>query len=198
METGYPFRLYANPFKQMLLLVAAVGFVVGSVWMFLSSTQHGDIFRAIIGVCGALLFGLGTIAGLDLLVENVLLRRPLLEIDGLGWRYRYPLGWGSELVNWQDITLINCYSQRLSPTTTTYYLSVRVRDVSRLSHPRIRALNARLLPSMRNAAFSLQLNQVFGRCTPEKCVMLLERIASAGAHEMRLYGIQMQESVRKW
>ncbi len=124
-----------------------------------------------------------------------ILRRPLLEIDASGWSYR-PLFSGEWTIEWQNIERVMIYRQRGACGTSAHYLTIRAKDPGRLPHRRMRAFTATIYPSLSGAVTLVSLNFVFLRVTPAKCAALLERIRTTCADELRLYGVEVDSTVR--
>ncbi|HEY1387065.1 MAG TPA: STM3941 family protein [Ktedonobacterales bacterium] len=188
MRVGQPLRLYANPVKLVLLLLASAIFVAIGLLML-----HDPKASAFIAWAAIVFFGLGVVVFLIMVIRDVVLRRAVLQIDERGWSYRSGSPVGSRTVNWQDIAHVALYRQQMGPGRTMYYLVVHGRDLNKVT--RAAHFSARFYPSLQGSLMMLPLNYLFVRTTPKKVKGVLERIRTRYGYELQLYGIQVDAEI---
>jgi hypothetical protein len=199
-HTTSSLRFYANPLKLGLYLAGAVGFVIVGYLLLQDPKIHADM-RKTLGTYAAVgFFGLCAVVFLFMILMtlgNIMLRRPVLEVDAQGWHYMPRTYFGAiQVVDWQDIAAIGAYRQRGARGTSMYYLIVSAREPEKLPRQRLKSLVGRAYPAIREMAILVPLNVLFLRVTPRKCESLLARIRMQFAHELQFYGIRVDDEVR--
>jgi hypothetical protein len=103
-DEAYPLRFYAQPLKVIALFLMMAGVCALAVWLALSpNVPPGGKPAAFFSIP---LFGYGAIAYLTLVVQRVIMGRPLLEIDARGWAYAMPFTLGERSLPWDNIASI--------------------------------------------------------------------------------------------
>jgi hypothetical protein len=196
LSAGLPLRLYANPIKQVLYLLICTAFVATGLWIIQSPGPRGRSFAPIFGWFAVVFFGLSTVVILITFVVYVLLRRPVVLIDGHGWSYVSGLSPKAQHVDWQGITRIALFRHKFQSgyRSQTHYHLVLFGEAGPFGQtlPRLRARLQKMYPMFRGAIMTVPLNTLFFRTTTAKCVALLERIEAACGQEMALYDIRIE------
>lgn len=195
MITSQPLRLYANPVKEFLYLLASAAFVSIGIFLLQDPKVRANPSKAVMAYAAIVFFGLGVVVFLIMIVRETVFRHPVLQIDAQGWNYTNPLGGKAQAVPWQNIRAIAVFRQKM-PRTSMYHLVVYAKDPQQLpQHPRAQAFAMRFFPtlsaSMSDVAMSVILNTLFVHTTPAKSKRLLERIASTCAHDIQLHRVQV-------
>ncbi len=191
MLTNQPLRLYANPVKPFLFLLGSLVFTLLGFLMLQDPKVQANPSKAVWAYVAIVLFGLGSLVFVVMIVRNVILRQPVLQIDAQGWRFTPSLSGKEQAVTWDNIGAIALYQRTLPRGGTVYQLVVYARDPHRLPHPRASAFTARVSPALAGAAMTIPVNAFFLRSTFAKSKQLLERIASSSAYEIQYYGVQV-------
>lgn len=190
MITSQPLRLYANPVKEFLYLLASAAFVSIGIFLLQDPKVRANPSKAVMAYAAIVFFGLGVVVFLIMIVRETVFRHPVLQIDAQGWNYTNPLGGKAQAVPWQNIRAIAVFRQKM-PRTSMYYLVVYARDPQQVPHPRTQAFTAHFYPSLSGAALSIPLNTLFVRTTPANSKRLLERIVSTCAPDIQLHRVQV-------
>jgi len=200
MRTSHPLRLYANPVRLLLYLLVFGAVTLGGLWLV--RTSGADPRFIVVGWIFIVFFGFGTAIFLVQFGLDVILRRPVLQIDEQGWSSRPSLLQGKRSANWQDIKDVGIYrqwagqSRIFRSTRYAFYLVVHVRRPDNASRGWLEAFSIRLYPSLQEARMAVPLNSLFLQATPEKVGQLLTYILNTYAHEIHLYGIQASTEVQ--
>ncbi len=200
MITSHSLRLYANPIRLLLYLLVFGAITLGGVWLL--RTSGGDPLLVVVGWIFIVFFGLGTAIFLAQFVRDVVLRRPILQIDEQGWSSRPSLVQGKRSASWQDIEDLGVYRQWagqrgiLRSTRYAYYLVVHGRRTEIASHGRLDALSIRFYPLLQESMMAVPLNTLFLRTTPEKVEQVLRYILHTYSHEIQVRRIQASTEVR--
>jgi hypothetical protein len=129
------------------------------------------------------------------MARDLLLRRPLLQVDAKGWTYYPALRRHARQFPWQDIGRVALYCQRVR-SSRTFYLVLEARHPDQLRPSRAQALTARLYPSMSLALMGIPLNSAFMRASPAKVERLLHRIQAEFSDEFYRYGIAVADTIQ--
>lgn len=188
-------RLYNSPFKQSLYLLGSLSFVaVGLLLLsepkFRASTPNVVMAYLCIGF-----FGLGVVAFLYSMARDLLVRRPLLEVDARGWTYHPALGQRAQHVPWQGVGRVALYRQRVR-SSRTIYLVLEARHPDELRPSRAQALTARFYPSMSLALMAVPLNTAYMRASSAKVERLLQRVQAEFSGELHRYGIAVADTIQ--
>jgi hypothetical protein len=191
-------RLYRNPFKQLLYLLAGLGFVAVGVLMLSDPTVRADASRSGIAYLTVGFFGLGVVVSLYSLARDLVVRRPLLQVDAHGWTYDPPLGRNGGQVSWEDIGRVVLFCQHLASrfrTNRRYFFILEARHPDQLRQSRVRAFTHRLFPAFSQSLMGFSVNDAFMRTTPEKVERLLQHIQAEFSEEFHRYGIEVADTI---
>lgn len=191
-------RLYANPLKLILYLVACLGFVAAGVFILYAASSQGGaaIGVYVIAAVDLAFFGLGVVVFVIMLVRNLMFRRPVLTIDAHGWRYAQELGVRAQTVSWPEIASVAIFKQQIN-RTRMYHLVLEARNPAQLPASRVRSLTTRMYPTMAESLLIVPLNDVFVRATPAKLERLLQDIHTRFASELNGYGITVADTIQE-
>jgi hypothetical protein len=195
MSQDISLRLYANPARQVIRLVCALGFTLFGLLMLRDPSLVGSKKVTAIAYVVILFFGFGTVVLLLALLRHVVLRHPVLQIDVHGWSYQPPFGRGPQRISWDNIAGIGVYHQ-LMTYSNDYWLVVHARDPRYEPRPRIRAFVSSIYPSLSSAVLTVPLNSIFLRTTPAKCEQLLRHICTAYGSEFQHYGVYVYDKMQ--
>jgi hypothetical protein len=185
-------RLYNNPLKQALYLVAMLGFVAAGVLMVRDSRTTAVWLHVAFACFWIGVFGLGAVVFGYALARNLFLRRPLLQVDAQGWTYESPLGRVSVHMSWQEIDGVALCRSRTTRFAWTYNLVLQVEDQEPLPDASAPRVNAGLL-----SVWDVQLNFVFLRPTSASATRLLHAIQAEFAGELRQYCVTVDETIHQ-
>ena len=191
MREGQSLRFYANPLKLLLLLLGATMFVAVGIWMLRTPGISAKPFNVFIAWAAIGFFGLGIAVFGIMAIQEMILRKPVLQVDEQGWIHRPTLFARKQTANWQNIEHVAMYRQRLGQARSMYYLVIYGANPDK--EARVSGLATRMYrfyPALAGALMVVPLNNLFVRATPAKVGRLLERIGTTYAHELRQYGIQ--------
>jgi hypothetical protein len=194
---GYPFRLYASPWKLGFFLVGSAVFVALGYQALFQPGAHPDAWHRVLYWVGLVLFGLGVILFGALFLLLVVARQPLVEITAQGWRYRaYPLYTKVVSIAWSEIARIVIYRQKGGRNIASYLVLI----------PRSEELDIALEdgtpPQYLPTLFTLDSKQIpltfaFLRVTPARCERLLADIQTACACEITRYNVYVEPKVQR-
>ena len=194
MRDGQPLRFYASPGKVLLLVLGSAAFVAIGVWMLRTPGISAKPFNVFIAWAAIVFFGFGAIVFLITAIQEVLLRRPVLQVDQQGWFFRPALFARKQAANWRNIERVALCRQQLGQARSMYYLIIHGANSDKGT---LRTRFAtRFYPAMAGALMVVPLNSLFVRTTPKKVERILERICATYAHELRSYGIQVDAEVQ--
>ncbi len=188
-------RYYASIPKIFMFLLGSSLFAAGGWWTV--TTQHA--MKATIG--GGVLVGIGCCGCavfLAWLVEAIVVRKPLLRINEIGFTSSLPLfARRGRFVPWADVKGICIGKQVLKSGTlarnTVWYLIVDVRDVNKYpsQRPKLASLSTNMYPSLAHTALMVQLNRLYLFASRRRRADMLERIKATFASEIIRYHIDL-------
>ena len=192
---GYPFRLYASPWKLGFFWVASAVFVALGYQALFQPGAHPDAWHGVLYWVGLVFFGLGVVVFGALLLLLIVARRPLVDITAEGWRYRtHPFYLKIASVAWSEIARIGIYRQKGGRNVTAYLvLILRSEELTM-------ALEDGTPPNHLPTLFTLDTKQIpltfaFLRVTPGVCERLLRAIQSVCVHEIARYDVYVEPHV---
>jgi len=188
-------RLYTNPFKQSLYLLGSLGFVAVGLLLFLDPKFRANTANVIGDYFVIGFFGWCSVIFLYSMARDLLVRRPVLQVDAQGWTFNPALGLDPQRVPWQDIGRIALFRQRAN-STRMLYLVLEARHPDQLPPSRVRGITARFYPSMSRAVMTVPLNTAFMRASPAKVERLLHRIQAEFSSEIDNYGIEVVDTMQ--
>ena len=195
LDVDHTLRLYGNPFKQSLYLIGSLGFVAAGLLLLRDPQFSADTVHVAMAYLCIGFFGLGTVVFLYSLARDLLMRRPVLQVDARGWTYHSTLGRQAQRVPWQAVGRIALYRQRVR-STRMYYLVLEARHSGQLPPSRARAVTAHFYPSMARAVMSVPLNAVFMRASPAQVEHLLHSVQAEFFRELQYYGIAVANQIQ--
>ncbi|HET8905396.1 MAG TPA: STM3941 family protein [Ktedonobacterales bacterium] len=202
MHGGKPLRLYANPVKISLYLLGSAAFVVAGLWLLRHPTANTSALTIAAAWVAIVFFGIGTAIFLLMFIRDVVLRRAILRIDEQGWTYRATLVLRKQTASWQDIEHIGIYRQWMGESRFRrrarymYWLIAHGTDLQKVARVIRDPFSARLYPALRGSLIAVPLNMLFFRVSPQKLNRMLARIRTEVAFELRLYGVQVDDTIR--
>ena len=197
MRDGQPLRFYASPVKVLLFVLGSAAFVAAGIWMLRTPGMSAKPFNVLIAWAAIVFFGFGEIVFLITAIQEVLLRRPVLQVDEQGWLFRPALFARKQVASWRNIKHVALYRQQLGQARSMYYLVIYGSNPDK--EARASCLAARMYrfyPAMAGALMVVPLNSLFVRITPKNVELILERICTTYAQELRSYGIQVDPEVQ--
>ncbi|HEX9038206.1 MAG TPA: STM3941 family protein [Ktedonobacterales bacterium] len=196
MRSGYPFRLYASPWKIGLLLLGSVAFVAIGYLMVLAPGARPSVWNTVIGWFALVLFGLATLVFAVQFIVLVVARQPLLEITAEGARLKNALPLRNpQPLSWSEIAWIAIYRQS-SGRASAYWLAFVPRSPEFEAALANGVAPAALPPLRQPGVTHVQLNLVFLRVTPRKCEQLLAEIQTTCASEIARYSVHIEPGVQ--
>jgi hypothetical protein len=192
---NHSLRLYSNPFKQSLYLLGSLAFVAAGFLLLRDPKFRADPVNVVMAYIDIGFFGLGVLVFLLSMSREVLLRRPVLQVDSQGWTFNPALGQRPQQAAWQDIGRVTMYRQRLQ-RNKMFYLVVEARTPEDAPDSTVHKITTRFYPSLALALLAVPLNTVFMRTTPAKTARLLQRIRTTFADELRDYYILVDDTIQ--
>lgn len=194
MRDGQPLRFYASPVKVLLFVLGSAAFVAAGIWMLRTPGMSAKPFNVLIAWAAIVFFGFGEIVFLITAIQEVLLRRPVLQVDEQGWLFRPALFARKQAASWRNIKHVALYRQQLGQARSMYYLVIHGANPDKGT---LRTRFAtRFYPAMAGALMVVPLNSLFVRITPKNVEPILERICTTYAQELRSNGIRVDPEVQ--
>lgn len=194
MRNGQPLRFYASPVKVLLFVLGSAAFVAAGFWMLRTPGMSAKPFNVLIAWAAIVFFGFGEIVFLITAIQEVLLRRPVLQVDEQGWLFRPALFARKQAASWRNIKHVALYRQQLGQARSMYYLVIHGANPDKGT---LRTRFAtRFYPAMAGALMVVPLNSLFVRITPKNVEPILERICTTYAQELRSNGIRVDPEVQ--
>jgi hypothetical protein len=195
LNVDHTLCLYSNPFKQSLYLLGSLGFVAVGFLLLSEPKFRANTSNVVMAYLCIGFFGLGVVVFLYSMARDLLLRRPLLQVDTRGWTYSPALGQRSQHIPWQDVARVALYRQRVR-SSRMFYLVLEAHQPDEVQPSGAQALTARLYPSMSLALITVPLNTVFMRTAPTKVERLLHRVQAAFSSEFNRYDIAVASTIQ--
>jgi hypothetical protein len=188
-------RLYDSPFKQSAYLCASLVFVAVSLALLHDPKTRANVEDVVGAYLGIGFFGLCAVVFIVQMVRALLVRRPLLQVDALGWTYAPALGGHSQHVSWEDVGSVGLYRQRLT-RTKMFYLVLEARHPTAQPPSRALTMATNLYPVLSRVVLFVPLNAVLMRMSPVTVKRLLGRIQAEFADELLRYGVAVADAIQ--
>lgn len=199
MQFQREIRFHASIPKLLLFLLGSLAFVAIGWWIW--TTQHSQK-SAIVGVLALGFFGLCALVFLGVIVAVAIFRKPLLQIDELGFT-EFPMlaPWRHYSVPWANVAGIGIQVQRFRRgffTQSIYYLVVQARHPELLPNRTKKTYQwtVAMYPSLAHAALAESLQMMFLVTTKRRRARMLERIKTTFTTELLQHNIWVDEEER--